>query len=79
MKKRYYIVKYLSGNLGSFTHETDDVVFFLLDFWERGLELLMSLDQALDLLNRVDDEHVLEIFFCSFHPVVEWRGSLCEF
>ena len=70
---------YLSGDLGSFSHEADDVVFFLLGLWERGLELLMSLDQALDLLNRVDDEHVLEIFFCSFHPVVEWRGSLCEF
>lgn len=35
-----------------------------------------SMVQYLDLLNAVDNEHVLQILHCSVHPVVEGRCPL---
>merc|ERR1719186_2238023 len=43
---------------------------------ESGLELSVRIDQALDLLQSVDDEHINQVLAGAVQPVVEWCGTL---
>uniref|UniRef100_A0A182JFR8 Uncharacterized protein n=1 Tax=Anopheles atroparvus TaxID=41427 RepID=A0A182JFR8_ANOAO len=67
----------LDDRLG-ITHQPDDDVELLVRLAERRLELIVRLDQALDLLHRVHDEHVHEILAGSIQPVVERCRTLGE-
>ncbi len=61
----------LAGNRFDLLNQTDDRLVFLIRLAERGFELFVSIQQALDFFHRVDDEHVDQILTCSIQPVVE--------
>ena len=58
-------------------HQVHHRVVLLVGLPERGLELLVRLDQALDLLHGVHDEHVDQVLTGAVQPVVErlWGGG----
>lgn len=46
---------------------------------QKHLEMWMSVNQSLDLLNGVNYEDVHQILSSTIKPVVEWRCAFCEF
>jgi len=53
-----------------------DGAVLLVGLGQRGLELLVGVDQALDLVDCVHDEHVHEVLSGSVQPVVVWSCAL---
>jgi hypothetical protein len=47
----------------------------LVGFRQSGLELSVGVDQALDLVQRVNDEHVHQVLAGTVQPVVEGLKS----
>lgn len=62
----------LFGNRFDLSNEANNRLVLLIRFAESGFELLMGVEQALDLLHGVDDEHVHQVLAGSIEPVVEW-------
>lgn len=61
----------LFGDRFHLLNQSDDGLVFFVSLAEGGFELFVGVQQALDLLHRVDDEHVDQILTCSIEPVVE--------
>lgn len=59
-------------------NQVHNEVELLVGLAQRRLELIVRLDQALDLLHGVNDEHVHQILARAIQPVVERRRPLCE-
>merc|ERR1719447_1734311 len=68
----------LLGKLLTVVDEGDDRGEFLVRLTKGGLELRMRVNQALDLLKSVDNEHVDQVLAGSVQPVVEGSGALGE-
>ena len=58
--------------------EGDDRVELLVRLAQGRLELRVRVNQALDLVEGVDDEHVDQVLPGSVQPVVEGSGALGE-
>ena len=61
----------LSGEVLDFVDEADDGLELLVGFRKCGLELSVGVDQTLDLVQGVHDEHVDQVLAGSVQPVVE--------
>ena len=61
----------LSGEVLDFVDEADDGLELLVGFRKSGLELSVGVDQTLDLVQGVHDEHVDQVLAGSVQPVVE--------
>lgn len=59
------------GSVLNLSDQGSDSLVLLVSLSQRGLELVVGIDQALDLLNGVYDEHVNKVFAGSIQPVVE--------
>merc|ERR1719447_927075 len=68
----------LLGELLSVMDEGDDGSELLVCLPEGGLELSVRIDQALDLLQGVDNEHVDQVLTGAVQPVVEWCCTLSK-
>ncbi len=61
----------MSGKVFDLVNEADDRLELLVGLREGGLELGVGVNQALDLVQSVNDEHVDQVFAGSIQPVVE--------
>ena len=69
----------LLGEVLAVLDEGDDGGELLVGLAKGRLELGVGIDQALDLLQSVHDEHVHQVLPRPVQPVVEGRGALGEF
>jgi len=68
----------LLGDGFDLADEADDGLIFLIRLAQGGFELLVGIQEPLDLLHRVDDEHVHQILARSVQPVVEWLFQIIQ-
>merc|ERR1712018_1119381 len=68
----------LLGKLLTVVDEGDDRGELLVRLTKGGLKLRVRVNQALDLLKSVDDEHVDQVLAGAVQPVVEGSGALSE-
>lgn len=61
-----------------FPDQADDALVLLVGLAEGGLEVRVRVDQPLDFLHGVHDEHVDEVLARAIQPVVEGGGALGE-
>ena len=69
----------LLGNGFNLQDQTDNRLIFFVGLTQSGFELLVSIQQSLDLLHRVDDEHIHQILSGSVQPVIKWLKSFKQF
>ena len=62
----------LLGKVLDLLDERHDGLELLVGLAQRGLELTVGVDQALDLVEGVHDEHVNQVLAGTVKPVVEW-------
>lgn len=68
----------LLNNAFNFSDEPHNALVLLVSLSQGGLEVGMSVDESLDLLHGVHDEHVHQVLASSVQPVVEGSGALRE-
>lgn len=65
----------LLGGVLHFCDQGSDGLVLLVGLTQRGLELTVGVDESLDLLDGVHNEHVHQVLASTIQPVVErlWR------